>query len=193
MTKVDKLRERGQALEDMFFNKEDDNLVAHLKEQKEHHDQELALRSISGITNKSVLDNAIDLGITVETFGALTLIPLLKVAWADHICDIKESKVILKFAQEAGIEESSSGYKLLEIWIDNEINPNLYLAWKSYVEVLKEKLTPIEIKALHDEVIGRAKSVAKASGGFLGIGAVSSEEANVLHELDELLKISEED
>lgn len=183
----DQFLRRGKALEDIFFNKEDARLVDQLNEQKKHHDQELALRSISGITNKSVLDNAIDLGITVETFGALTLIPLLKVAWADHICDIKESKVILQFAEENGIENESSGYKLLELWLDNEINPNLYIAWKSYVEVLKEKLTEPEIEALHDEVIGRAKKVAKASGGFLGIGSISNEEACVLKELDILL------
>ncbi len=187
MSENEQLRKRGKALEDIFFNKEDARLIDQLNEQKEHHDQEIALRSISGITNKSVLDNAIDLGITVETFGALTLIPLLKVAWADHICDLKESKVILRFAEEAGIEKSSSGYKLLELWLDNEINPNLYIAWKSYVEVLKEKLTHQEIQALHDEVIVRARKVAKASGGFLGIGAINKMEADVLAELDVFL------
>ena len=187
MSENDQFRKRGKELEDMFFSQEDARLTDQLNEQKEHHDQELALKSISGITNKSVLDNAIDLGITVETFGALTLIPLLKVAWADHICDIKESKVILQFAEETGLEKNSSGYKLLELWLENAINPNLYIAWKSYVEVLKEKLTPPEIEALHEEVIERARKVARASGGFLGIGAISDEEACVLEALDILL------
>lgn len=190
MGDTDQFVKKGKALEDIFFKKEDTRLINQLNEQKQHHDQELALRSISGITNKSVLDNAIDLGITVETFGALCLIPLLKVAWADHICDLNESKVILKFASKYGLENGSSGYKLLELWLTYEINPNLYIAWKSYVEVLKEKLTEHEIHALHDEVIERARKVAKASGGFLGIGSISNEEADVLKELDILLSTS---
>lgn len=185
---MNQLHEKGKSLENSFFGTAERVVVDNLKEQQIHHDQEHALRSISGIKNKSILDNAIDLGITVETFAALTLIPLLKVAWSDHLCDKNESSLILKFAHKAGVDADSPGYKLLQLWLSNEINPNLYITWKSYVEVLKEKLTAPEIKVLREEVIGRAKSVARASGGFLGLGSVSHVEDLVLRDLESVFK-----
>lgn len=181
---MDSLKERGKHLEDMFFHDQDKRLSELIKREKEDRDQVLELMSLSGITKRSVLDNAIKLGINANTFSALSLIPLLKVAWADHLCDIKESKVILRFAEENGIKKDSAAFKLLENWLAKEINPNLFIAWKNYVLSLQETLTRVELLEFKEEIIDRATEVAKASGGFLGIGSICEEENHVLHELE---------
>ena len=37
---------------------------------------------------------------------------------------------------------------------------------------------------LKENLVGRARTVAEAAGGFLGIGAISTEEESVLGELE---------
>jgi hypothetical protein len=178
------LSKRGKALEDIFFDEQDSDLSQLIEKQKDKRDQIFALKSLSGIHNKSVLDNAIKLGMNATTFSALTLVPLLKVAWSDNNCDQKESHVILEFAEENGIELNSAPYKLLQSWLAKEINSNLFLIWKEYVHSLEETLTQVELNEIKDEIIGRATAVARASGGILGIGSISDVEEKVLNELE---------
>ncbi len=180
------LKEHGQNLEKIFFPEEDDeNFSTFIENQQKDKDDAEALRSLSGITSKSILDNAIKLGINSTTFSALALIPLLKVAWADRLCDQKESLIILKFAKEHGIQENSPAYQLLNSWGQKSINPNLFIAWKSYVMFLQETLTQVELNEFKNEIIGKARKVAKASGGFLGIGSISHSEEDILLELEQ--------
>ncbi|MBT7611211.1 MAG: hypothetical protein HN576_15735 [Bacteriovoracaceae bacterium] len=178
------LSARAQALENIFFNEQDQELTELISKQKDERDQIFALRSLSGISNKSVLDNAVKLGMNATTFSALCLIPLLKVAWSDHNCDQKESHVILEFAAENGIEVDSAPYKLLQSWLSKEINSNLFIIWKEYVHSLEETLTQVELNEIKNEIIGRAIAVARASGGILGIGSISDVEKKVLNELE---------
>jgi hypothetical protein len=183
---MDKLKERGLILEQMFFDQQDKYLTELIKREKHDRDEIFSLRSLSGINNKSVLHNAINLGMNAKTFSALTLIPLLKVAWADDLCDQKEQTIILEFAEESGILKGSPPYLLLESWLAKEINANLFIAWKEYVSSLEETLTQVELSEIKEEVIGRATAVARASGGILGIGSISDVEEKVLKELDVL-------
>jgi hypothetical protein len=50
-------------------------------------------------------------------------------------------------------------------------------------------LKPGEKRALRDELLGRARQVAEATGGFLGLGNKISPEEQVV--LDELAKVFE--
>ena len=187
-----KLKEKGRDLEKIFFLDQEDKLTELIQREKDDRDQVIDLMSLSGITKKSVLDNAIKLGINPATFSALSLIPLLKVAWADDFCDKKERKVILQFAEENGIKNDSQAYSLLQSWLEKEINSNLFIAWENYLLSLKKTLTKVELEELKEEIIDRATSVARASGGFLGIGSICNEENNVLHELEIIFKKEEE-
>ena len=57
-------------------------------------------------------------------------------------------------------------------------------AWREYVGALAESLDRAALDALKNDVMGRARGVAEAAGGFLGLGnKVSSEEQAVLDEL----------
>jgi hypothetical protein len=171
-------------LEELFFNIQDKTLTDLIEREKNDRDKTFALRSLSGISNRTILDNAVKLGINATTFGALSLVPLLQVAWADKFCDKKETQVILDCAAEVGIKKDSAPYQLLRSWLLKDINPNLFIAWKAYVHTLQETLTQVELNELKDEIIGRARSVARASGGILGIGSISSVEKDAIHQLE---------
>ena len=62
---------------------------------------------------------------------------------------------------------------------------HLVEAWVEYMRGLVERLSPPERDKLRADVVGRARAVAEAAGGFLGLGSkISSEEAAVLAALE---------
>lgn len=180
----DSLKKSAKSLEEAFFYENEDDLIGALKEQKEVQDKIKTLSLVSGITDPNLLNIGVVLGIEAETFSALSLVPLIKVAWSDHNIDPKEFKVILKSAHQISIEEGSLAYRLLEDWLSREINPNLFIIWEGYIKALKKELSIKDFELLKKEIISRCKTVAKASGGFLGIGNVSNEEKTVLSKIE---------
>jgi hypothetical protein len=142
------------------------------------------LAEATGITDEKLLVRLAELGIRVETLAALTLIPLIEVAWADDVMEEKERRAVLKAAVSSGIPEDSPSYGLLELWIAEKPPPDLVSIWREFIAALCESLTPDEAARLSDNVIGRAREVADAAGGFLGLVArISAQERAVLEDL----------
>jgi hypothetical protein len=52
------------------------------------------------------------------------------------------------------------------------------------VRGLSERMAPQELASLKAGLMERAKAVARASGGFLGVGAVSAAEQDVIDRLE---------
>jgi hypothetical protein len=57
-------------------------------------------------------------------------------------------------------------------------------AWQHYVQGLCERISPQERDALKQELLRDAREAAEASGGFLGMGKISSQEKQVLAKLE---------
>lgn len=180
------LGDRRKALEDAFFAKQDAELRRKLQEAESARMMKEALRAASGITDDAVLDQLIALGIHSETVAALALIPLVEVAWADGSIDARERQAILSAAQGTGLAEHDTSYQLLESWVTNRPAPTLLSAWKSYVGALAASLSAEAKDALRQDLLGRARAVAEAAGGFLGLGnKVSPAEHAKLTELEQ--------
>ena len=60
-------------------------------------------------------------------------------------------------------------------------------AWKGFHGQLSAKLSAEERAEFKSNILANAERVARASGGFLGIGSVSSEERTAISELEKLL------
>jgi len=74
---------------------------------------------------------------------------------------------------------------LLEAWLTRRPDPKLFTAWTHLVQGLCEQLAPEEVAALKAGLLDRARAVAGASGGFLGLGSkVSVAEADVIRRLE---------
>ena len=82
------------------------------------------------------------LEIDSETLAALTLIPLVEVAWADGSIAQQERDAILEAAASVGITPESESYFLLGNWLKKAPPAGLLEAWESYVAALSETLTP---------------------------------------------------
>ena len=79
------LDERRKALENVFFEKENEKLLTKLRDEKQLAAQRQALFDVTKIQDETVLDHLIEVGIRAETWLAISLLPLVEVAWADRI------------------------------------------------------------------------------------------------------------
>ncbi|MGB2499504.1 MAG: hypothetical protein ACPIA2_07400 [Mariniblastus sp.] len=180
----DSLNDRGKAIEDVFFNARDQELIQKLKQEMAASEAREAMTIASGIEDAAVLDSLIDCGITPESMASVALIPLVAVAWADNKMEENEKEAILKAANEAGVSEGSASHQSIAAWLDNRPDASLTEAWKNYMGALNESIDPVAFNQLKAIVIRRAENVAEAAGGFLGLGnKVSDAERKVIDEL----------
>jgi hypothetical protein len=178
------LGDRGRALEDEFFRKEDQRLIARLRELQDKTASREALAKASGIKNEAVLDKLLELGIRPETVAALALVPLAEVAWADGSIDARERQTVLERAEKSGIAAGSTDYALLQSWLERRPEAKLLTAWIQMVRGLREHLPPDQVESLRTGLLERARAIASASGGVLGVGKVSAAEADMIQQLE---------
>ena len=175
------LGDRGKALEDMFFAKENEKYRQAQEEEEQAQSKKDALSTSSGITDDAVLEQLLALEIHSDTLAALALVPLVEVAWADGTMDDKERSAILSAAEDSGLSGDSAA--LLDGWLDRQPGSEVLSAWKDYVSALTESMDSVTRDKLKQELLRRARTVAESAGGILGIGKISSEEEDKLEEL----------
>lgn len=179
------LADRERSLEEQFFSRQSEELKRKLREKHEREDARAGLRRIAVITNEETIDRMVELGITAETWAAISLVPLVEVAWANGEVDAKERQAVLAAANANGLSPGSPGFAVLESWLQRRPDARLLQAWGEYIMALGAQLTPAERHRLRDELMSRARQVAETTGGFLGLGRrVSPEEEVVLQELE---------
>lgn len=64
-----------------------------------------------------MLDKLAGLNIPSETLAAISLVPLVMVAWADGGIDQKERAAVLSAAAEEGLAKGGASYELLGEWL----------------------------------------------------------------------------
>ena len=178
------LDERSRALEAAFFPSHANDYREAIRLREAELVAVNALREASGITDEATLRRLAGLGIRAETLAALTMIPIVEVAWADGQMDERERDAILGGAESVGIEPGTPSYGLLRIWTEDAPAPDLFAAWREFIGALGNELEPDERTRLREKLVGRARTVAEAAGGILGVDPVSPEERKILSALD---------
>ena len=178
------LEERGRALENQFYEKENQEKLDAMKSKLEAQQSKEELRKASGMTDDAVLDRLVALGLRSNTIAALSLAPLIQVAWADGTIQDNERVAILQGAHGKGLEEGTAGYDLLQSWLKRRPGDELFTAWESYIKSLAAQLNDEQNRLLKNQIVGFAKMVAAAAGGILGFGKVSATEERVLHRIE---------
>jgi hypothetical protein len=177
--------DRRRALEDAFFLKEEEKLLTSLRAKEERQAQREALSAIMKLSDEQLLDQLIEAGIRAETWLAISLVPLVEVAWADREMAVEEREAILKAAAEHGIEEGSDARRLLDKWLARRPASRVREAWTSYIEAVTKVLGSAAVDALREETLEQSRAVAASAGGFLGLGPhISNAEEAVLEELE---------
>jgi hypothetical protein len=178
----------GKSLEDAFFAQENARLLEQLRATATQEDRRKALADVIHIQDEGLVDHLLELGLGPETVLAVTLIPLVLVAWADGAIEPKERQAILQAAAQKGIVPDSIAGQVLDSWLKRPLDSTLVQAWKRYIQTIWPALTPHERDEVRKVGLERARGVAEAAGGFLGLGSrISAKERAVLAEMEQLL------
>ena len=82
------------------------------------------------------------------------------------------------------MSQGDVSHELFERWLSEQPPANLLAMWKDYVRALVETMSADDRRFVKGRVLDRARGVAAAAGGFLGIGGkVSASEQKVMDEL----------
>ena len=182
--KIKGLTATARALEDSFFAKENDRILKELRAASVREGKKKEFREYLNIENEELLDALVNLAVEPETLVAFTLVPLVEVAWADGEIQPKERDAIIKAAVDRGVGEDSPTAHLLRNWLETRPDPQLLETWRDYIEELKGSLSGETWAEMKKTVMGRARAIAEAAGGFLGMASISAAEKKMLQELE---------
>jgi hypothetical protein len=166
----DMFGDRRRALEDSFFRDRDQQLLAKLQLELEALEEHRHLAHVSGILDDKVLAKLVKAGVRAETLVAVTLIPLVEVAWADGTVSEDEREAVLKAAANDGIKEGSASYDLLKHWLQDRPDIRIIETWKEYVGALAKAMPADAMLVLRERLVGRMRTVAEATWSFMGLG-----------------------
>jgi hypothetical protein len=179
---MNNLNMQTKSLEDAYFMKEDQIMIDNLRKLQKLSETKENLKAVSGITDPEVLDTLVKLDIHPQTLSSLAVIPLVAVAWADGSVDAKERDAVLSALKTANFAPGID-LELVGHWLEVKPKANLLEAWLTYSRALAAELTPEQRHHLRDDLLDHARQVAQASGGLLGVGAISAAEKAVLDKL----------
>jgi hypothetical protein len=178
------LRKSAKLLEESFFAKENQKLLARLQEEAARKQKRKVLAEALKLDDDHILDHLVDLDLSPEAIVAFSLVPLVEVAWADGQIQPKERDAILRAAEERGVTPDSINHELLENWLRERPDRRLLEAWRHYSTGLMKELDSDERSLMRERVLGNARRIAESAGGFLGLGSISEAEKAVLEDLD---------
>jgi len=178
----------AKKLEEAFFAEENSRLLAQLRKKSDLEERRAALREVVQIQDEAYLDHLMELGIGPGTVLALSLVPLMAVAWADGKLDEREREAVLKAAEQRGVAPDSPGRQLLESWLTRAPDPELFEAWRRYMGSIWGTFTTQQRHEMRVNLMDWMTGVAEAAGGFLGLTSkISAAERAVLDEVAALL------
>ena len=179
------LGERRRALEESYFAKYNRELIERLRAAKE---APAGARAFAMDDDVALVQAARGAGTESPLLVALSLAPLVAIAWAEDGIDDSERSIILARAKEMGLGEADPGYRLLERWLAERPAELLDIWRREYVSALSSTLSHEAKRELKAEVLARARAVIQATGGFSGVGRMlSAAEQAVLQEIEEAL------
>jgi hypothetical protein len=178
------LDERRAALEDEFFHKENQKKLEALKQQLSAQETKEELKKASGMSDEEVLDRLVVLGLRGATVAALSLVPLIAVAWADGELQDNERESILQAANAKGMSPGTPGHEILTSWLARKPDDSLVDAWEGYMKALLAQLNDEQVRVLKNQIVGFARVIAESAGGFLGFAKVSGSEEKMLQRID---------
>jgi len=183
----DPFEKQGQALENQFFSKVNQELLEKLRKQNEEQEQVVELKKITQISDEKLLNALVAHGLTAEKAAALKLVPMVLVAWADGSIDPAERHVLLECAQRCNIDSNSPSGQLLDHWFKTKPPEGMLETWCEYAKSLVGSMDTENAQKLKSSIMHQLRETATISGGILGWGAVMASESNVMKAVETAL------
>lgn len=187
MFDADAIHDRGRALEDEFFHRVDEALLANLRESMEREEAIKQLKEATGFQDDELIGHLLDAGIDVSKLAALSLVPAIFVGWADGSITTKERQAILSAALHRGINVQKSAQQLVESWLSTRPSKSLWKLWKEYAHAFVTSLPKDHANMMANEIYQQAKAVAEASRQSIEFRKISTNERAILDEIKETM------
>ncbi|PAY18305.1 hypothetical protein CKO51_16960 [Rhodopirellula sp. SM50] len=193
MIERDNLHRRGQALEDQYFQRVDQELLKKLREKSERAERLAELTKATGVRDEQVANHLIEAGFDASNIAAMTLTPIVFVAWASGSVTPEERKGVMSAALRRGVSSNPLAFRLLEQWLQRRPPREMWHLWKEYAAAVHQDLPADSANKLRARLLEQAKEVAMASGGVLGVEKICPAEQRVLDEIESTLPVRDED
>src|SRR5688572_29758956 len=161
----DPFEQRRIGFEEAFFKDRDRQLMEKMRSEISALEEKRKLAHVSGVVEERVLHNLVQAGMTAESLTAVTLAPMIEVAWCDGNVSAEERDAIVNAAADQGIKSDTAAFGLLKSWLEQRPDSHIIAAWKDYVQDVSSKMPPDSVVALKKAMIDRVTKVASAAGG----------------------------
>lgn len=175
-----------KVIEEGDFHRKENELTKKLRQCQARED----LAQETGITEVEILNDMQELGYTRDTIEKLLpLMPLVEVAWAEGWVTDRERKRIHELAARRGITEDTLEFKQLTAWLNEQPTDEFFHRTMRIIRAFLNTLTPAKRTYHRTKVIADCISVAKASGGLLGLSSrISETEMRMMEQIIEELR-----
>jgi hypothetical protein len=174
---------RRRALEEQYFQKQEQELIAKLRKRGEEAAARRRLAETIGVADEEILQDLQALGYTPETVMLLHLVPLVQVAWAEGNISDSERRLIMEAARARGIEAGSAADRQLAEWLATRPSDAFFERTLRAIQAMLQSRPAEEREASRRDLLAYCSAIAAASGGILGFGKVSEEERQLLTRL----------
>lgn len=157
-----------QNLLDSMFVQENEALWQKLREQIAEENLIDELSKATAISDKQLVEKLVNLGITPRNMAALTMYPMISVAYADGVLNIEERDLIMKMAHEWNMNPGDPGFEVMSHWLTHGPTAEGLDVWKKYITAVMSQMSPEQIADLKKSIMTRATAVATAVGDVLG-------------------------
>ena len=170
--------DRSRRAEDDYFRRKDAELLAKaraaLGAQRVDQDFEYERRLLSDAIGLHHLDVVVPLhtaGLRADSVVLLEWLPAVEVAWVDDIEVREREELRRQFAE--GPDSGPSAMALLTEWLFVRPPHEAIVAAKRALRHRLEALDPTSRRDMLGRIVARCEAVGRASGGLLGLGALS--------------------
>ena len=163
-----------------YQQKKEQELLEHLRRGLERERARRNIGEALNVYDERVLEALENLGFTREVLVLLHIVPLIEVAWSDGTVSEAERAKILELAALRGIVPGTPAYDRMIPLLQDRPPPEAFAAVTRVIRVMFSTLPEEDRRRVEEVLPAYAAAVARASGGVLGIGAISHQEEIVL-------------
>lgn len=150
-----------------------------------HQGQLHELGKVLGIRDEELLEDFLHLGFTPRTAPAIEMVPLAFVAWASSSVTDEECAAAVGEVYDSQLREFPKTSAVVQAWLDTQPSPELWNLWVQYIHCRLPSLDQEERIGLQRKLLNQARRVARAAGGWLGLGSICHGEQLVIDAIED--------
>ena len=184
MEERNSIQERGHALEEEWAQRSAREALAKLRAARLEEEERRRLAKATQIGSPELIARMRALGFDAESASLLFVVPLVGMCGSDGVVSYAERALVKEVARRGDAKPGSRASAMLDGWL---LEPPPRETLDEMLALLRDVLAAMPADEAH-QVRSRLRSaldrVGRASGGFLGFGALSRAERRFLRECD---------